>query len=125
MGTDNRVSVLRVNFGDSFDFFRIFLFFFCGCWYYRRCRLLLKFIYVRIGIINFEDKILDLFLKKFNDRVALGNYRITFIDLVFPVLNSLILGSNDPILLNCQSSKLVNLGDESVRLPKMTSRGMN
>jgi hypothetical protein len=55
MGTKNRVSMLRVNFGDSFDFFKIFLFFCCGCWYYRRCRLLLKFIYMHIGIINFED----------------------------------------------------------------------
>jgi hypothetical protein len=80
---------------------------------------------MRIGIINFEDKILDLFLKKFNDRVALGNNRITFIDLVFLVLNSLVSGSNDPIFLYCQSSKLVNLGDESVSLPKMTSRSMN
>jgi hypothetical protein len=42
--TDNRISVLRIDPGDSFNFFGIFFFFF-GCWYSRRYRLLLKFIY--------------------------------------------------------------------------------
>jgi hypothetical protein len=32
---------------------------------------------------------MNLLLKKFNDRVALGDRRITFIDLVFPVMNGL------------------------------------
>jgi hypothetical protein len=36
MGTDNRISVLRIDSGDSFDFFRIFFFLFGG-WYSRRC----------------------------------------------------------------------------------------
>jgi hypothetical protein len=36
MGTDNRISVLRIDPGDSFDFFRIFFFLFKG-WYSRRC----------------------------------------------------------------------------------------
>jgi hypothetical protein len=30
--------------------------------------------------------------------------------LIFPVMNSLILGSNDSIFLNHQSSKLIHLG---------------
>jgi hypothetical protein len=88
MGADDRVSVLRVNLGDSLYFFGIFIFFF-RCRYCRRYRLLLKLIYVCFGIIHFEDKIMNLLLKKFNDRVALGDRRITFIDLVFPVMNGL------------------------------------
>jgi hypothetical protein len=59
MGADDRVSVLRVNLGDSLNFLGIFLFFFRGR-YCRRHRLLLKLIYVRIGIIHFEDKIMNL-----------------------------------------------------------------
>jgi hypothetical protein len=123
MGTDDRISVLRINFGDSLNFFRIFFFFMCR--YCRRYGLLLELIYVRIGIINFEDKIMNLLLKKFNDRVALGDCRITFIDLIFPVMNSLILGSNDSIFLNHQSSKLIHLGDMSISFPIETSRSIN
>jgi hypothetical protein len=41
----------------------------------------------------------DLFLKKLNDRVALGDYRITLIYLVLPMMNSLISSGNDPIFL--------------------------
>jgi hypothetical protein len=125
MRTDNRISVLRIDLGDSFDFFRIFLFFAFGCRYHRRYRLLLKFIYLCMGIINFENEILDLLLKKFNDRVALGDYRITLIDLVFPMMNSLISSSDDPIFLGHQGSKLVNLGDLSISLPIVTSRSIN
>jgi hypothetical protein len=64
MGTDDRISMLRINLGDSLNFFGIFLFFF-RCRYYRRHRLLLELIYMRIGIINFEDEIMNLLLKKF------------------------------------------------------------
>jgi hypothetical protein len=78
-----------------------------------------------MGIINFENEILDLLLKKFNDRVALGDYRITLIDLVFPMMNSLISSSDDPIFLGHQGSKLVNLGDLSISLPIVTSRSIN
>jgi hypothetical protein len=28
MGTKNRISMLRIDLGDSFDFFRVFFFFF-------------------------------------------------------------------------------------------------
>jgi hypothetical protein len=76
MGTDNRISVLRIDLGDSFDFFRIFFFLF-GCWYSRGCWLLLEFINVGVGIINLQDEVMDLFLEELNDRVALGDYRIT------------------------------------------------
>jgi hypothetical protein len=85
MGTDNRISVLRIDLGGSFDFFRIFFFF--RSWYNRRCWLLLEFIDLGLGIINLENEVVDLFLEKLNDCVALGDYRITLIDLVFPVMN--------------------------------------
>jgi hypothetical protein len=37
----------------------------------------------------------------------------------------LISGGDDPIILNHQGSKLVNLGDLSISLPIMTSRGID
>jgi hypothetical protein len=98
MGTDNGISVLRINSGDSFDFFRIFFFLFKG-WYRRRCWLLLEFIDLGLGIINLENEVMNLFLKKLNDCVALGDYRITLIDLIFLVINSLFSGSDDFIFL--------------------------
>jgi hypothetical protein len=45
--------------------------------------------------------------------------------LVFPVMNSLILGSNNSILLNHQSPKLIHLGDMSSSFPMETSRSIN
>jgi hypothetical protein len=45
--------------------------------------------------------------------------------LIFPVMNSLMLGSNDSILLNHQSSKLIHLGDMSSSFPMETSRSIN
>jgi hypothetical protein len=67
---------------------------------------------------------MNLLLKKFNDCVALGDRRIAFIDLIFPVMNSLVLGSNDSIFLNYQSSKLIHLGDMSSSFPMETSRSI-
>jgi hypothetical protein len=124
MGTDDRISVLRINLGDSLNFFGIF-FFFLWCRYCRRHRLLLKLNYVCIGIVNFENEIMNLLLKKFNDRVALGDCRITLIDLIFSMMNSLILGSNDSIFLNHQSLKLIYLGDMSISFPIETSRSID
>jgi hypothetical protein len=51
IGADNRISMLRIDPGDSFNFFRIF-FFGLGCWYSRRCWLLLEFIDLGMGIIK-------------------------------------------------------------------------
>jgi hypothetical protein len=64
----------------------------------------------------------DLFLEELNIRVALGDYRITLIDLVFLVMNSLLPGSDDFFLLCHQSLKLLYLGDLSVSIPKVTLR---
>jgi hypothetical protein len=120
MGTDNRISVLRIDLGDSFNFFRIFFLF--RSWYSRRCWLLLKFIDLGLGIINLENEVVDLFLEKLNDRVALGDYRITLIDLVFPVTNSLLTCSDNFILFCHQGLKLRSLGDLLVSVPKVTLR---
>jgi hypothetical protein len=65
---------------------------------------------------------MDLFFEKLNDRVALGDYRITLIDLIFPVMNSLLPGSDDFILFCHRSLKLLYLGDLSVSITKMTLR---
>jgi hypothetical protein len=65
---------------------------------------------------------MDLFLEKLNDRVALGDYRITLIDLVFPVMNSLFPGSDDFFLLYHRSLKLLYLVNLSVSIPEMTLR---
>jgi hypothetical protein len=124
MGTNNRISVLRIDPGDSFDFFRIFFFLFRG-WYSRGCWLLLEFIDVGVGIINFQDEVMDLLLEELNDRVALGDYLTTLIDLVLPMMNSLISSSDDPIFLSHQGSKLVNLGDLSISLSIVTSRSID
>jgi ribonuclease BN (tRNA processing enzyme) len=75
-----------------------------------------------MGIINLKDEVVDLFLEKFNDRVALGDHRITLIDLVFPVKNSLLPCGNDSLLFYHQGLKLLYLGDLSVSIPEVTLR---
>jgi hypothetical protein len=78
-----------------------------------------------LGIINHEDEIMDLFLEKLNDRVALGDHCVTLVDLIFPVMNSLFSGSDDFIFLCHQGLKLCNLGDLSVSIPKVTLRDID
>jgi hypothetical protein len=73
-----------------------------------------------MGIINLQDEVVDLFLEKLNDHVALGDRRITLIDLVFAVKNSLLSCSDDFILLYHQGLKLLNLGNLSISIPKVT-----
>jgi hypothetical protein len=43
-----------------------------------------------MGIIDLKDKVVNLLLEEFNDRVALSDYCITFVDLILPVKNSLL-----------------------------------
>jgi hypothetical protein len=75
-----------------------------------------------MGIINLKDEVVDLFLEKLNDRVALGNHRITLIDLVFSVKNGLLSCGNDSLLFCHQSLKLPYLGGLSVSIPEVTLR---
>jgi hypothetical protein len=78
-----------------------------------------------MGIINFKDEVVDLFLEKLNDRVALGDHCVTLVDLIFPVMNSLLVGGNDFIFLYHQGLKLLNLGDLSLSIPEVTLRDTN
>jgi hypothetical protein len=64
----------------------------------------------------------DLFLEKLNDRVTLGDHRITLIDLVFSVKNGLLSCGDDFLFLCHQSSKLLYLGDLPVSIPEVTLR---
>jgi hypothetical protein len=75
-----------------------------------------------MGIINLKDEVMDLFLEKLNDRVVLGDHRITLIDLVFSVKNGLLLCGNDSLLFCYQGLKLLYLGDLSVSIPEVTLR---
>jgi hypothetical protein len=70
-----------------------------------------------MGIIDLKNKVVDLLLEEFNDRVALSDDGITLIDLILPVKNSLIPGYDNLLLLHDQSLKLHYLGDLSVSIP--------
>jgi hypothetical protein len=87
--------------------------------------LLLQFFKVSLSIISHKDQIMDLFLKKLNDGVALSDYMITLVDLIFSVKDGLIPCCDDLILLSHQGSKLINLSDLSISLPIVTSCGIN
>jgi hypothetical protein len=95
-------SVLGVEIRNSFDFLW-FLFFAFRCFRYsRRCWLLLKFVDVSDGVINFQNEVVDLLLEKLNYRVMLSDYCITLIDLILPVDNGLISLCNNFLILRDQ-----------------------
>jgi hypothetical protein len=125
VGAKNRVPMLRVKLRDSLNLLWIFFFSlrYCGCdgryWW------LLQFFKVSLDIISFKDQIMDLFLKELNDSIALGDYMIAFVDLIFPMKDGLIPRCDDLILLGHQGSKLINLSDLSISLPIVTSRGID
>jgi hypothetical protein len=78
-----------------------------------------------LSIISLKDQIMDLFLKKLNDGVALSDYMITLIDLIFSVKDGLIPRCDDLILLSHQGPKLINLSILSISLPIMTLRSID
>jgi hypothetical protein len=87
--------------------------------------LLLQFFKVSLGIISLKDQIMDLFLKELNDGIALSDYMITLVDLIFSMKDDLIPCYGDLILLSHQGSKLVNLSNLSISLPIVTSRSID
>jgi hypothetical protein len=87
--------------------------------------LLLQFFKVSLGIISLKDQIMDLFLKELNDGIALSDYMITLVDLIFSMKDGLIPCCDDLILLSHQGSKLVNLSDLSISLPIVTSHSID
>jgi hypothetical protein len=68
---------------------------------------------------------MDLFLKELNDGIALSDYVITLVDLIFLMKDGLIPCCDDLILLSHQGLKLVNLSNLSTGLPIVTSRGID
>jgi hypothetical protein len=110
------VSVLGVEIRNSLDFLWVFFFTFRCFRYSRRYWLLLKFIDVSMGVINFKDKVMDLLLEKLDNRVTLSDYCITLIDLILPVNNGLLSLCDDFLLLRDQWLKLFYLNDLSISI---------
>jgi hypothetical protein len=94
--------MLRVDLGDSFNFFRFFFFFFTlklinnGLHW-----LLMKHIDMVNSLAKIKVELINLLLEKVNDSVALDNESITLNNLIlsmlndfFPLGNNLFLGSD-------------------------------
>jgi hypothetical protein len=114
------VSMLGIEIRNSFNFLRVF---FSTFRYYRCSRrywLLLEFIDVSMGIVNFKDKVMDLLLEELNDRVALSDYCITLIDVILPVKNSVLTCCDNLLLLRDQGLKLYYLSDLSISISIVT-----
>jgi hypothetical protein len=114
------VSVLEVEIRNSLDFLWVFFFAFRCFRYSRRYWLLLKFIDVSMGVVNFKDKVMDLFLEELDNCVTLSDYCITLIDLILPVNNGLLSLCNDFLLLCDQGLKLFYLSDLSISISIVT-----
>jgi hypothetical protein len=52
----------------------------------------------------------------------LDDHCVTLVDLIFPVMNSLLSGGDDFLFLCHQCLKLLNLGDLSISIPEVTLR---
>jgi hypothetical protein len=110
MGTKNRISMLRVNLGDSFDFFRVFFFFFTlklinnGLHY-----LLMKHVDMVNSLAKIKVELVNLFLEEVNDSVALDNESITLNNLFLSMLNSFFPLSNNLFLGRDSGLEFLNL----------------
>jgi hypothetical protein len=88
MGTKNRISMLRVDLRDS-NFFRFFFFFFTLKLIIIRMHwLLMKHVDTFNSLAKIKVKLVNLFLEKVNDSVALDNESITLNNLILSMLNS-------------------------------------
>jgi hypothetical protein len=95
MGTKNRISMLRVDLGDSFDFFRFFFFFTFKLINNRLHWLLRKHVDMVNSLAKIKVELVYLFLEKVNDSVALDNESITLNNLILSMLNNFFpLGNN-------------------------------
>jgi hypothetical protein len=110
------VSMLGVEIENPFNFLRVFFSTLRYYGYSRRYQLLLQFVDMSMGIIDLQDKVMNLLLEKFNDRVALSDYGITLIDLILPVKNSLLTCCDDLLLLRDQGLKFYYLSDLSISI---------
>jgi hypothetical protein len=110
------VSVLGIEIRNSLNLLRFFFFAFRCYRYNRRYWLLLKFIDMSMGVVNFKDKVMDLLLEELDNRVTLSDYCITLIDLILPVNNGLLSLCDDFLLLRDQWLKLFYLNDLSISI---------
>jgi hypothetical protein len=78
--------------------------------------LLLQFFNVSLGIVSLKDQIMNLFLEKLNDCIALSDDSITLIDLIFSMKDGLISCCDDLILLSHQGLKFHYLNDLTVSI---------
>jgi hypothetical protein len=94
--------MLRVDLGDSFNFFRFFFFFLTlGLINNRLHCLLMKHVDVVNSLAKIKVELMNLLLEKINDSVALGNESIALNNLILsmlngfnPLCNNLFLGSD-------------------------------
>jgi hypothetical protein len=114
------VSVLGVEIRNSLNLLEFFFSAFRCYKYNRRYWLLLKFIDVSMGIVNFKDKVMDLLLEELDNHVTLSDYCITLIDLILPVNNGLLSLYDDFLLLCDQCLKLFYLSDLSISISIVT-----
>jgi hypothetical protein len=73
-----------------------------------------------MGVINLNDKVVDLLLEELDNRVTLSDYCINLIDLILPVKNGLLSRCDDFLLLRDQGLKLFDLSDLSVSISIVT-----
>jgi hypothetical protein len=114
------VSMLRVKFGNSFNFLWVCFFTFRNYRYSRRYWLLLEFVDVSMGVINLKDKVMNLLLEELDNSVTLSDYGITLIDLILPVNNGLLTRCDNFLLLCDQGLKLFYLSDLSISISIVT-----
>jgi hypothetical protein len=110
MGTKNRISMLKVDLEDSFDFFRVFFFFFTLKLINIRLHwLLMKHVDMVNSLAKIKVELVNLFLEEVNDSVALDNESITLNNLFFSMLNGLFPLSNNLFLGRNSCLKFLNL----------------
>jgi hypothetical protein len=110
MGTKNRISMLRVDLGDSFNFFRFFFFLFTLKLINIRMRwLLMKHVDMVNSLTKIKVELMNLLLEKDNDSVALDNESITLNNMFLSMLNSFFLLSNNLFLGRDSCLEFLNL----------------
>jgi hypothetical protein len=102
--------MLKVDLGDSFDFFRVFFFFFTlklindGLHW-----LLMKHVDVVNRLAKIKVELMNLFLEEVNDSVALDNESITLNNLFFLMLNGFFPLSYNLFLGHDRGLEFLNL----------------
>jgi hypothetical protein len=109
MGTKNRIPILRVDLGDSFNFFWFFFFFTLKLINNRLHWLLVKHVDMVNSLVKIKVELVNLFLEKVNDSVTLDNESITLNNLILLMLNSFFLLGNNFFLGSDSGLELLNL----------------